>query len=65
MATIGFQDFFASLERVGFVDVLLPFLLVFTIIFAICNLIMAFSTWVLAWLATIVITPLRLKSNIC
>lgn len=35
MATIGFQDFIGSLERVGFVDVLLPFLLVFTIIFAI------------------------------
>ena len=35
MATIGFQDFVGSLERVGFVDVLLPFLLVFTIIFAI------------------------------
>ena len=35
MATIGFQDFIGSLERVGFVDVLLPFLLVFTLIFAI------------------------------
>ena len=32
---IGFEDFIISLERVGFVDVLLPFLLVFTIIFAI------------------------------
>jgi len=35
MATIGFEGFIRSLERVGFVDVLLPFLLVFTIIFAI------------------------------
>ena len=35
MATIGFESFIISLERVGFVDVLLPFLLVFTIIFAI------------------------------
>ena len=35
MATIGFESFIISLERVGFIDVLLPFLLVFTIIFAI------------------------------
>ena len=32
---IGFESFIISLERIGFVDVLLPFLLVFTIIFAI------------------------------
>lgn len=32
---IGFEGFIISLERIGFVDVLLPFLLVFTIIFAI------------------------------
>jgi len=32
-----FGDFFRSLERVGFVDVLLPFLLIFTIIFAILD----------------------------
>ena len=30
-----FEDFFISLDRVGFVDVLLPFLLIFTVIFAI------------------------------
>ena len=35
MATIGFESFIISLESVGFIDVLLPFLLVFTIIFAI------------------------------
>jgi len=34
---LSFQDFIVSLERVGFVDVLLPFLLVFTIIFAILD----------------------------
>jgi hypothetical protein len=37
MATFQFGDFFASLERVGFVDVLLPFLLVFTVIFAVLD----------------------------
>jgi len=34
---IGFEDFFRSLERVGFVDVLLPFLLIFTLIFAVLD----------------------------
>ena len=33
--TFQYSDFVAALERVGFVDVLLPFLLVFTIIFAV------------------------------
>ena len=37
MATFQFEDFFASLERVGFVDVLLPFLLIFTVIFAVLD----------------------------
>jgi len=32
-----FNEFFRSLERVGFMDVLLPFLLIFTIIFAILD----------------------------
>jgi len=32
-----FQDFFLSLERVGFVDVLLPFLLIFTILFSVLD----------------------------
>jgi len=32
-----FQNFFISLERVGFVDVLLPFLLIFTVIFAVLD----------------------------
>jgi len=31
----AFEDFFVSLDRVGFVDVFLPFLLIFTVIFAI------------------------------
>lgn len=35
MAELAFESFMQSLERVGFVDVLLPFLLIFTIIFAI------------------------------
>ena len=35
MAELAFESFIQSLERVGFVDVLLPFLLIFTIIFAI------------------------------
>ncbi len=30
-----FKSFFISLERIGFVDILLPFLLIFTIIFAV------------------------------
>jgi hypothetical protein len=37
MAAFQFENFFVSLERVGFVDVLLPFLLVFTVIFAILD----------------------------
>ena len=32
---LDFRNFFEDLERIGFVDVLLPFLLIFTIIFAI------------------------------
>jgi|TARA_B100000315_G_scaffold241139_1_gene261703 hypothetical protein len=32
-----FEDFFASLERVGFVDVVLPFLLIFTLIFSVLD----------------------------
>ncbi|HJO01856.1 MAG TPA: hypothetical protein QF458_02965 [Candidatus Woesearchaeota archaeon] len=35
MAELAFESFMQSLERVGFVDVLLPFLLIFTIIFAV------------------------------
>ncbi|MBI2651529.1 hypothetical protein HYX01_03595 [Candidatus Woesearchaeota archaeon] len=36
MATsFKFQDFFVSLDRLGFVDVLLPFLLIFTVLFAV------------------------------
>ena len=35
MAEISFNRFVVSLERIGFVDVLLPFLLIFTVIFAI------------------------------
>jgi len=35
MAELAFESFIQSLERVGFVDVLLPFLLIFTIIFAV------------------------------
>ena len=36
MATpFRFEEFFISLDRVGFVDVLLPFLLIFTVIFAV------------------------------
>ena len=36
MATeLNFQEFIISLQRAGFVDVLLPFLLIFTIIFAV------------------------------
>ena len=31
----GFQDLIISLERLGFTDVLLPFLLIFTVIFAV------------------------------
>ena len=31
------QDFFESLERIGFVDVLLPFLLIFTVIFSVLD----------------------------
>ena len=37
MAAFQFEDFIISLERVGFVDVLLPFLLVFTVIFAVLD----------------------------
>ena len=37
MPSSQFADFFLSLERVGFVDVLLPFLLVFTVIFAVLD----------------------------
>ena len=37
MATFQFQDFFESLERVGFMDFLLPFLLIFTILFAVLD----------------------------
>lgn len=33
--SLSFENFFRSLERVGIVDVLLPFLLIFTIIFAV------------------------------
>ncbi|MCH8004384.1 MAG: hypothetical protein IH934_07195 [Nanoarchaeota archaeon] len=32
-----FENFFISLERVGFVDVLLPFLLIFTLLFAVLD----------------------------
>lgn len=32
-----FEDFFVSLDRVGFTDVLLPFLLIFTVIFAVLD----------------------------
>jgi len=35
MASITFGDFAESLVRIGFVDVLLPFLLIFTVIFAV------------------------------
>src|SRR3989338_5040779 len=35
MATTPFGNLAESLERIGFVDVLLPFLLIFTVIFAI------------------------------
>lgn len=37
MANFQFEEFFVTLERVGFVDVLLPFLLVFTVIFAVLD----------------------------
>ncbi|MEK6949152.1 MAG: hypothetical protein AABX34_02955 [Nanoarchaeota archaeon] len=32
---VGFERFVGSLEKIGFVDVLLPFLLIFTVIFAV------------------------------
>lgn len=35
MASLQFENFFMSLDRVGLIDVLLPFLLIFTIIFAV------------------------------
>ena len=35
--SLQFENFFISLERVGFVDVLLPFLLIFTVIFSILD----------------------------
>jgi len=35
MASTNFGNLAESLERIGFVDVLLPFLLIFTVIFAV------------------------------
>ncbi len=35
MAAFEFNQFFMTLDRIGFVDILLPFLLIFTIIFAV------------------------------
>ncbi len=37
MAEVSFNRFIESLERIGFVDVLLPFLLIFTVIFAVLD----------------------------
>ena len=37
MAEFQFADFFVTLERVGFMDVLLPFLLIFTVIFSVLD----------------------------